>query len=110
MTSAESPRVEIADAPDEGAYVVTVDGNRAGKAEYLMRHGRHVFIHTEVDAEYSGMGLASRLVRYALDDVRRQNGRVVPLCPFVSAFIRRNAEYDDLVDHEMTMRLKVRAQ
>lgn len=98
--------ISIADMPEERAFVVTVDGVRAGKAEYRVRDGRQVFFHTEVDDEFSGIGLGTRLVRHALDDVRSRGGMVVPLCPFFAAYIKRHPEYDVLVDHEMTKRMK----
>lgn len=100
--------VEIFNDGDAHAYVVTVDGQRVGKAEYLIRDGRQVFFHTEVDEDRSGSGLASRLVRHALDDVRSRKGRIVPLCPYVSAYIRRHPEYEELVDHEMWTSMKTR--
>ena len=108
MSTSDAPRIDIGDATEEGAYVVSVDGERAGRAEYLMREGRHVFVHTEVDERHAGAGLAAQLIRFALDDVRSSGGRIVPICPYVSAYIRRHPEYEDLVDHEMTMRLKAR--
>ena len=101
-------QVEIRNAPDEGAYVIEVDGHRAGKAEYLLRDGRHVFTHTEIGGGFSGEGLAAKLVRFALDDVRSNDGRVVPICPFFAAYIQRHPEYEDLVDHKMTMEIKKR--
>jgi uncharacterized protein len=94
--------IEVRDAPDRDAYLLTVDGSEAGRAEYRMRDGRHVFVHTEVDESYSGEGLGSRLVRGALEDVRRQGGSLVALCPFVSAYLKRHPEFEDLVDHELT--------
>lgn len=100
--------IEIHDAPEEGAYVVDVDGERAGRAEYLVRDGRHVFTHTEVDDAFSGEGLATKLVRFALDDVRDRGGQVVPLCPFFAAYIQRHQEYEELVDRKMTMEIKKR--
>lgn len=100
--------VEIQDEPVQGAYVIYVDGSPAGRAEYLLRDGQKVFVHTEVDESHSGLGLASRLVRFALDDVRASGELLVPICPFVRTYIRRHPEYEDLVDHEMTMRLKSR--
>ena len=108
MSASDSPRIDIGDETEEGAYVVAVGGQRAGKAEYLMREGRHVFVHTEVDDRHAGSGLAAQLIRFALDDVRSRGGKVVPICPYVSAYIRRHPEYEDLVDHEMTIRLKAR--
>jgi uncharacterized protein len=94
--------IVIRDDPDEGAYVMEVDGDRAGKAEYRDRDGSRVFRHTEVDDRLSGEGLGSKLVRHALDDVRASGGKVVPLCPFFAAYIKRHPEYKDLVDQEMT--------
>jgi len=105
-SAADAPSVEIRDDPDEGAYVIEVDGRRAGKAEYRIRVGHHVFVPTEIADEFSGMGLATELVRHALDDVRSQGGSVVPICPFFASYIRRHPEYEDLVDREMTDRVE----
>jgi uncharacterized protein len=106
MTEVRDDRlVEFRDDPELGAYVVEVDGNRAGKAVYHMRGGRHVFVHTEVSDAYSGMGLGTRLVEFSLDDVRARGGVVVPICPFFVAYIKRHPEYEDLVDHEVTDRI-----
>lgn len=102
--------IEIRDAPGEGSYVIDVDGSRAGKAEYRMRDGRHVFTHTEIDEEHSHEGLASKLVKFALDDVRSKEGQVVPLCPFFAAYIQRHPEYEEIVDHQMTMAIKKRQE
>lgn len=108
MTDAGDRQVDIRDEPVEQAYVIEVEGVRAGKAEYRTFEGRQVFTHTEVDEEFAGLGLATRLVRFALDDMRSQQTQIVPLCPFFAAYIRRHPEFDDLVDHELTMRLKKR--
>lgn len=94
--------IAIRDDADERAYVVEVDGERAGMAEYRDRDGSRVFRHTEVDDRFSGAGVGTRLVRHALDDVRESGGKVVPLCPFFAAYIKRHPEYEDLVDQEMT--------
>jgi predicted GNAT family acetyltransferase len=53
--------------------------------------------HTEVEPEYAGQGLGDELAREALDDVRRRGLILVPLCPFIAAYIRRHPEYLDLV-------------
>ena len=71
MSSTDS-QVTIRDDPGENAYVIEVDGERAGKAEYRIHEGRAVFTHTEVDDAFSGRGLGSRLARFALDDTRRK--------------------------------------
>ena len=100
--------VIISDDPAEGAYIIEVDGERAGKAEYRMLSDRRVFTHTEVGDEFSGRGLANEVAHFALDDMKEQGISVVPLCPFFAAYIRRHPEYDAIVDHEMTRALKRR--
>ncbi|MCI0425544.1 MAG: N-acetyltransferase [Actinobacteria bacterium] len=90
---------------DNHRYVVEVDGQVVGFTEYHLRGGRHFFVHTEIDPEHEGRGLATSLVREALDDVRSHGGSVVPLCPYVAAFIRRHPDYEDLIDHEMMKRI-----
>ncbi|HEX6946826.1 MAG TPA: GNAT family N-acetyltransferase [Acidimicrobiia bacterium] len=98
MTS--QPEVVIRDDLSENAYVIEVDGQRAGKAEYRIRENQVVFTHTEIDEAFEGRGLGSRLARHALDDVRRKGMRIVPRCPFIAAYVRRHSEYQDMVDND----------
>lgn len=101
-----TPNIDVHDDPENRQFTVEVDGKVAGKAEYRLRGDTYVFIHTEVDPEFQGLGVANRLARWALDDVRRQGRTLVPLCPFIAAYIRRHPEYDEIVDHELTRELK----
>ena len=43
------------------------------------------------------MGLASQLIRSALDEARAAGREVLPFCPFVRSFIQRHPAYVDLV-------------
>ena len=52
-----------------------------------------IFTHTEVPPHDEGKGIASKLVREALDDTRRRGLKIVPACSFVIAFVRRHPEY-----------------
>jgi uncharacterized protein len=83
---------------DNHRYVIEVDGQTAGFTVYHPRGGRHYFVHTEVDAGHEGEGLGSVLVRGALDDIRARGETIVPLCPFVTAWLARHPDYQDLID------------
>lgn len=86
---------------DRSRYEVHADGELAGFAAYELRDGTIVFPHTEVFDAFSGKGLASVLVRRALDDVRERGGlTVVPECPFVASWIEKHPDYQDLVASE----------
>lgn len=103
--SANELDIEIHDDAENHRYVVQVDGRQVGAAVYHLRGGRHLFVHTEVEPEYGGLGIGQRLVRYALDDVRLQGGMVVPICPFFVSFIDGHPEYADVVDQKVTDRI-----
>jgi len=77
-------------------FETTVDGLRAF-ITYRQFPDHIVFQHTDVPAPLEGKGLAAKLARTALDFARANHLRVVPLCPYVSSFIRKHREYQDLV-------------
>lgn len=89
--------IEVRDNADESRFEAALDGSTLGFAYYRLQPDRVVFTHTEVRPEAEGKGVGSALVRWALDDVRRRGLHVVPLCPFVAAYLKRHPEYADLV-------------
>jgi predicted GNAT family acetyltransferase len=73
-------------------------GDHLAVAEYtLTKQNLIVFTHTEVPRALEGHGVANKLIRAALDHARSEQLDVMPLCPFVKAFILRHPDYRDLV-------------
>ena len=84
--------------PDERRYELLLNGEHAGELIYRERDGNVVaFLHTEVEPNLERRGLGTELVAGALDDARERGLQVVPICPFVAAFVRRHPGYADLV-------------
>ncbi len=77
-------------------FEATVDGLRSLLA-YRLFPDRIVLHHTEVPPPIQGHGMAAKLTRAALDFARARHLTVVPLCPYVSSFLRKHREYQDLV-------------
>jgi len=94
---AVAERIEVADAPDRDRYELSIAGEVAGFSAYRARPGLIAFVHTEVEERFEGRGLADRLIRFALEDVRARGLAVLPFCPFVKAFIERHREFEALV-------------
>lgn len=53
--------------------------------------------HTAVPQADEGKGIASALAHAALEHARRNHLEVVPSCPFVNAYLKKHAEFADLV-------------
>ncbi|MDZ5662673.1 GNAT family N-acetyltransferase [Nocardioides sp. S-58] len=88
--------VEVVDVPERQRFEALVDGTLVGFAAYQTTSEMVVFTHTEVDSSVEGQGVGGALVRGALDQVRGAGLRVLPICPFVQAWIGRHPDYADL--------------
>lgn len=87
----------VVDDPEELQYELWAGETQAGFLAYRREPGVVVLIHTDVDPAFEGQGLGSRLVAGALADLRSRGLKLVPLCPFVAAYLRRHPEHQDLV-------------
>jgi predicted GNAT family acetyltransferase len=78
-------------------FSVTVEGEEA----YLLYHpagdGVLDYVSTFVPEQLRDRGIASEMVRCALDYAKAQRCRVIPSCWFVKGYIDRHPEYLDLV-------------
>ncbi|QDK79137.1 N-acetyltransferase [Spirosoma sp. KCTC 42546] len=59
-------------------------------------------VHTEVDPSLEGHGIGSTLVEGVLEYVEQHNLTIVPLCPFVSAYLKRHPDWNRIVSTSYT--------
>ncbi len=78
-------------------YEASIDGRIAGHLSYQRTERLCVLTHTEVDLGFDDRGVADSLVRSALDDLRSDGTRVLPVCPYVAWWIGRHPDYASLV-------------
>ena len=95
--SASPEDAVVVDAPETSRYELRLGDRVIGFAQYRLRDGRIVFMHTEIDEECEGRGYGSRLAAGALEDVRRKGLEVAPLCPFIARYIELHPEFEELV-------------
>ena len=87
---------DVRDNPALNRFELDVEGGIA-VAYYRAAPGRITITHTEVPAALRGRGIGSVLVRGALDLARTQGLKVASRCPFVSAYLGKHPEYNDLL-------------
>ncbi len=65
-------------------------------AEYRRRPGLLLITHVETPQALRGGGVAGRVMKGVLTYARESGLKVVPLCSYAEAYIRRHPEYRDL--------------
>lgn len=88
---------EIRHNEPQSQFETTIDGHTGYTAYELEDPDRIVFTHTIVPPELEGRGVASAIVTHALNHARESKLKVVPQCTYVSSFIKRHPEYQDLL-------------
>ena len=75
----------------------SISMRRIAASYYRLSPGVITFTHTGVPKEFEGHGLGSRLARGALEEVRAQGLKVEAKCPFVSGYMAKHPEFNDLL-------------
>lgn len=91
------PDVVIRQNPERHRYEAWSGESAVGHTKYRLTDGVVVFTHTEVEPEHRGQGIAGRMIRFALDDVRARDLHVVAKCPKVRSWINKHPDYQDLL-------------
>ncbi len=55
-----------------------------------------VMTHVGVHPEHRGQGVAGKLTEVALEYAKEKSFRVIPMCPYIATYIRRNPQYEEL--------------
>ncbi len=59
-----------------------VDGKIAGECEYQEKDNKWYIVHTGVREEYGGRGIAKLLVLKIIEEARKRNIKLVPICSY----------------------------
>lgn len=94
---AHADQLRVADNPEAHRYEGYLGAELAGFLDYHAQPGLMTMLHTEIERSHEGQGIGSRLVSAALNDVRSREMKVLPICPFVIAYIKRHPEFKDLL-------------
>jgi len=60
-------------------------------------NGVFVIDHTETKKEFTGKGLASKLVKESVKYARENNLKIVPGCSYAKAYFDRHKEFKDVL-------------
>ena len=93
-----NPTYVVRDNAEKRRFEVDLGDGSFAIAEYRLRVGKIMFTHTEVPPAHEGQGIGTSLVRAGLKTARERGLKVVPICPFFAAYIKKHHEEQDLLD------------
>ena len=80
-----------------GGFYIMNGEKQLGEMEVSVSGNNLVVYHTEVDPAAEGKGLAKQLLASMVDYARKNDLKVIPLCPYVHAQFKRHPdEYADV--------------
>lgn len=87
---------EIQDNPDRHQYELPVEGEIA-VVTYNLSAPNLMITETLVPQRLEGRGIASRLAKHVIEDARKRELLILPVCPFFAAYFQKHPELADAV-------------
>jgi uncharacterized protein len=87
---------QVVDAASRSRFELQID-DLTCFADYRIDGERLIVTHVEAPPVLRGTGAAGRLMEGLLAIARSKGQKIVPLCGYASAYIRRHAEHRDLL-------------
>jgi predicted GNAT family acetyltransferase len=84
--------VDITNNEQTRQFEAPVEGG-VGFLRYRIDNGSILLLYVEVPPESQGRGVAAELSRTALEFAKERGLKVVPVCSYVAAYVRRHPEY-----------------
>jgi predicted GNAT family acetyltransferase len=83
----------------KGAFYIEIEGKEEAIMTYVHTGSDKIIIdHTEVKEKLKGQGVGYKLVEAAVDYLRTNHLKVLPLCPFAAAvFKKKHEDYKDVL-------------
>lgn len=91
----DSEKLEVIHNPTESRFEIRLDGQLA-KLDYMEDGDSIVMTHVGVPMEFRGHGIAAIITKAGLDYAKAKSLRVIPMCSYVAAYLRRNPQYIEL--------------
>lgn len=91
----ELDHLEVTHNPADNRFEIWIEG-RLAKLDYLENVDTIMMLHVGVPPELRGQGVAGIITKAGLEYAKSQSLRVIPMCSYVRAFIKRNPQYAEL--------------
>ncbi|MEJ0057754.1 MAG: GNAT family N-acetyltransferase [Bacteroidota bacterium] len=90
--------IQLEQTDTRGSFYIEQEGKRVAFMEFSKAGKDRIIIsHTDVSPVLKGKNAGKQLVAAAVDYARKNNIKIVPLCPFARSVFDRVKEYSDVL-------------
>jgi uncharacterized protein len=90
--------VELELELEKGYFFIKVRDQIGAKMIFTLDpENRMTILHTEVGPAFNGKGFGKKMLEKAIDFARERRLKIIPLCPFAKAVIKKTSEYHDVL-------------
>ncbi len=91
-------KVEIKEANSKGSAFIAENGENIAEMTYSIASAELIIIdHTEVKASLQGKGAGKALLMEIIEKARRENIKILPLCPFAKSVFDKDDSISDVL-------------
>ncbi|RIW13129.1 N-acetyltransferase [Algoriphagus lacus] len=83
----------------KGSFFMEEGGTHLAEMVYVMAGPKKMIIeHTEVDESLKGQGIGAKLLEDLVAYARKEEIKIIPLCPFAKATFKKRTDLQDVLN------------
>ena len=90
--------IQLEESATKGSFFVSENNKRLAEMTFSKSAGRIIIDHTKVSDVLRGKNVGKQLVATAVEYARKNNIKIIPLCPFAKSVFNKVAEFQDVLD------------
>lgn len=91
-------QIQFDESASKGAFYIAENGSRLAEMTFSKAGDSMIIIdHTDVSDALRGKGAGKQLVSAAVDYARKNNIKILPLCPFAKSVFEKVKEFQDVL-------------
>ena len=94
--SERTEQITVTFEPELNRAAAYIDGNHVGECEFTVEDNIRSITHTGVNPAYGGRGIAKMLVLKVIEEARKGQVRIIPVCSYAKRMMEGKEEFSDV--------------
>lgn len=95
--SENTEQITVVFEPELNQTAAYIDNKRVGECAFSVAGNIWSITHTDVDHAYGGRGIAKMLVLKVIEEARKLQVRIIPVCSYADRMMTGKEEFSDVL-------------